>query len=222
MTPLWINNISILYEKKYLLEIIPKKEYDMNRKLNCLIRIAIYYSVIVYILNKDVNIFLLPIIVSGITLLLSKKHKPLVENESIKRLMNNNGNSEELIQELEGYCRTPTQDNPFMNPTLVNTNDENSLESCSSYNNKGIQRDIENKFNKDLYRDINDIFGKNNSQRQFYTVPGKSNPNDQTTFAEWLYKTPPTCKEGNGLQCIANQYSSLGEGPWGGKSLPSN
>ena len=35
-----------------------------------------------------------------------------------------------------------------------------------------------NIFNKDIYRDVNDIFGKNNSQRQFYTVPGKTNPND--------------------------------------------
>ena len=77
--------------------------------------------------------------------------------------------------------------------------------SCPSYNNVGVQRRVEELFNEDLYRDVNDIFGKNNSQRQFYSVPGNTIPNDQGSFAKWLYQTPPTCKEGNGLQCAANQ-----------------
>ena len=32
MTPLWITNISILYEKKYLFEIIPLKNFDFNHE----------------------------------------------------------------------------------------------------------------------------------------------------------------------------------------------
>ena len=82
--------------------------------------------------------------------------------------------------------------NPFMNPTIYGEN--NSQKPCLSYNNKGIQKDIEEKFNRNLYRDVNDIFGKNNSQRQFYTVPGKTNPNDLESYKNWLYSTPPTCK----------------------------
>ena len=51
--------------------------------------------------------------------------------------------------------------------------------------------------------DVNDIFGKNNSQRQFYTVPGNQVPNDQGSFAQWLYGTPKTCKEGNSIACLS-------------------
>ena len=69
--------------------------------------------------------------------------------------------------------------------------------------NKGVQRRVEELFNEDLYRDANDIFGKNNSQRQFYTVPGNKVPNDQGNFAQWLYGTPPTCKEGNKIACLS-------------------
>ena len=69
---------------------------------------------------------------------------------------------------------------------------------------------IEKNFDEGLFRDISDIFGKNNSQRQFFSVPGGSIPNDQGSFAKWLYSTPPTCKEGNGLQCAANQYGVSG------------
>ena len=66
------------------------------------------------------------------------------------------------------------------------------------------------KGHKNIYIKIDDkdseiSFGKNNSQRQFYTVPGKTNPNDLESYKNWLYSTPPTCKEGNGLQCAANQ-----------------
>ena len=28
--------------------------------------------------------------------------------------------------------------------------------------------------------------------------------NDQGAFAEWCYSRPPTCKEGNSIQCNAN------------------
>ena len=43
-------------------------------------------------------------------------------------------------------------------------------------------------------------------------ILGKSIPNDQGNFAKWLYGTMPTCKEGNGLQCAANQYSVASPG----------
>ena len=58
--------------------------------------------------------------------------------------------------------------------------------------------------------DVNDIFGKNNSQRQFYTVPGNQVPNDQGSFAQWCYGQPKTCKEGNKLACLSNLGNSGG------------
>ena len=48
-----------------------------------------------------------------------------------------------------------------------------------------------------------DIFGKENSQRQFFSVPGRGGVPDQSAFAHWLYRTPDTCKEGNGLACMS-------------------
>ena len=59
---------------------------------------------------------------------------------------------------------------------------------------------------------MNDIYNNRNSQRQYYTMPNTQIPNDQTSFARWLYATPPSCKEGNGLQCAANQLG-VGSGP---------
>ena len=136
-------------------------------------------------------------------MIISKNLKTNNINENIVKLQNEGVNDGFLMDEIGEGCRIPEKDNPFMNPTIYR--DNNSKKPCLSYNNKGIQKDIEEKFNEELYRDVNDIFGKNNSQRQFYTVPGKTNPNDLESYKNWLYSTPATCKEGNGLQCAANQ-----------------
>ena len=58
-----------------------------------------------------------------------------------------------------------------------------------------VKKAIEKNFNKNLYHDIEDVFSRNHSQRQFYTVPSTGVPNDQEEFAKWLYRKEPTCKE---------------------------
>jgi hypothetical protein len=212
MTPLWNQDFSILYEKKYIFEILPSRNFDFNRKLNSLLRLSIYYSFVVYSFDrKKSSIFYIPFVVGIMTYVLSQQYKETYINQVNTDLMNNvsisdSGNSD-LIKSLDGNCRIPTRENPFMNPDIYDYNTKNDLQpNCDSYNNKGVQREIEKYFNNDLYRDVNDIFGKSNSQRQFYTVPGDTIPNDQPSFAKWLYATPKTCKEGNGLQCAANQF----------------
>jgi hypothetical protein len=214
MTPLWTEKISILYEKKYLFEIIPNKNFDFNRKLNSLLRLSIYYSVIIYLFDrKKSNMFYIPFVVAIVTYVLSRKYKETFLNITNQNLMNDLKTGNDLIKDLSGSCKTPSKDNPFMNPEIYDYNTQNmNTPSCTSYNNKGIQNVSENIFNDSLYRDVNDIFGKNNSQRQFYTVPGNSIPNDQDTFAKWLYARPTSCKEGNGLQCAANMYG-VSQGP---------
>lgn len=214
MTPLWTEKLSILYEKKYLFEVIPNKNFDFNRKLNSLLRLSIYYSTIIYLFDrKKSNMFYIPFVVAIITYVLSRKYKETFLNITNANLMNDLKTGEDLVKDLSGACKTPSKDNPFMNPEIYDYNTQNmGTPACTSYNNKGLQNITENIFNDELYRDVNDIFGKNNSQRQFYTVPGNSIPNDQDTFAKWLYARPSSCKEGNGLQCAANMYG-VNQGP---------
>ena len=214
-TPLWFEKNSILYEKKYLFEIIPNKNFDFNRKLNSLLRLSMYYAIIMYLLDrKKANMFYIPFVVAITTFILSNRYKETFTDKITTDLMNNK-EGDELINDLKGSCKIPTKNNPFMNPEIYDYNTQNVQEpSCTSYNNKGVQSYTEDLFSSTLYRDVNDLFGKNNSQRQFYTVPGNSIPNDQDTFAKWLYSTPKTCKEGNGLQCAANVYG-VNKGPLG-------
>ena len=55
---------------------------------------------------------------------------------------------------------------------------------------------MNDKFNTGLYQDVGDVWGKNNSQRQFYTMPNTRPYSDQGSFANWLYNTPVSCAQG--------------------------
>lgn len=110
-----------------------------------------------------------------------------------KALKNIKYSFDELTEFNKSKCRKPTKDNPFMNPTLNDIGKQSYPAACND-DDDNINDEIDNKFNEDLFRDIDDLFSIKNSQRQFYTVPSTSNPPDTTKFANWLYKSPTTCK----------------------------
>jgi len=207
-TPFWTNKMDILYDRNYIFEIFPVKDFDLIRKLNAIFRFAVYYALVVYFYNRNTNIFYIPIVVGFITYMIFQKNKD-THIDTIKTDLRNGIVSPD-IQDLNTECRVPTKDNPFMNPLLDDFgNDKAPPEACSSYDNKGIQKAMNDKFESGLYRDYTDIFNNGNSQRQFYTVPGSKTPHDQGSFANWCYKRPPTCKEGNSVACL-NQTGGAG------------
>ena len=84
---------------------------------------------------------------------------------------------------------------------LSDKNNENAPEPCNA-DDEQLKTDITNKFNANLYMDIDDLFNVKNSQRQFYTLPNTTVPNNQTEAAKWIWGVPYqyTCKE-SGLNC---------------------
>jgi len=99
-------------------------------------------------------------------------------------------------------CPKPTVNNPFVNPTVSDFNTENIPVPVNSDDDE-IQKDMKLKYNEDMYRDIEDVFDRQNSQRQFYTV-AYNIPNDMEAFGRWCYKFPPTCKT-NQERCLRYQ-----------------
>lgn len=204
-TKFWLNHPAILYENNSMLEIFPSRKFDIIRKLNAIFRLSIYYSIIMYFYKKENKYLMIIPVVGALTFIIYHRQKNVNADKVMNQSMSDKLDDLVKVNDLQTECRIPTKDNPFMNPTLTdyNNNLPSVPKSCPSYNNIGVQRRVEEMFNDDLYRDVNDIFGKNNSQRQFYTVPGNQVPNDQHSFGQWLYGTPPSCKEGNKEACLA-------------------
>lgn len=113
--------------------------------------------------------------------------------------------TEEIIKANKHQCRRPSVDNPFMNPLTNDFGTENVPQACN-VEDEEIKNEAVNFFNEDLYRDLDDLWDKKNSQRQWYTLPSTKVPNDQINFAKWCYSMPATCKE-NQTNCL--RYEDL-------------
>ena len=100
----------------------------------------------------------------------------------------------------EKTCRKPTADNPFANIVFTDYLDAGNVPEPCNVDDKNVQKEMNYLYNSSIYRNIEDVFERENSQRIFYTVPVTTIPNKQTEFANWLYRTGPTCKE-NSANC---------------------
>jgi hypothetical protein len=121
------------------------------------------------------------------------------QKDNLELYFNSIPNSEDNIIEKNNYEINnnnikPSVENPFMNINLITDNKDKEA-PLQSWNNDKLQKEIEDKFGYNLYRDVGDLYGKNNSQREFYTMPSTTIPNNQTSFAKWCYGVGPTCKE---------------------------
>jgi hypothetical protein len=101
-------------------------------------------------------------------------------------------------------CVIPSPNNPFMNVLVSDYAVDPERPGACDIQHPSISRQAKKHFDHRLFRSVHDIFDKEASDRQFYTNPITTIPNDQASFANWCYKTGKTCKEGNGIRCNAN------------------
>ena len=188
----WIDNYKILFYKERLADFFPTINMTLIEKLNAIFRLSIYLSIVLYLLTSNYLYLFIMIIVGAFTCFIYYNQKDNIELY-FNSIPNSNNN---LIQEIvhEKTDISPTTENPFMNINLITDNKEKNA-APASWNDQTVKEDIEDKFGYNLYRDVGDLYGKSNSQRQYYTVPSTTIPNNQTSFAKWCYGVGPTCKE---------------------------
>ena len=217
--PFWFNDPSIIINSNRLIEFFPNNNYTLNEKLNSLVRLGLYISLIFIIYKKDINWISIFIFILSLTyyLQINYSNKEGFETNLDKNEIDGPINAITDISEFSRNlnCTKPDKDNPFMNVTmgdLLNT-DTNGLvkfkpSSCDT-NDPNIKKSIDDNFKSDLFRDINDLFGKYNSQRQFFTMPWTDIiPDSNGDFKNWLYKQPSTCHE-NPDHCIRGNMEDV-------------
>ena len=217
--PFWANDISIIWKKERLTEFFPSKDQTLEERFNSIVRLSIYCSILLYFYHNQ-NYKYLSIALGGLLMthyvynnkdITLKKESFEAENEDKKQGVEIEDKKQgvEIEDKKQGVenkdkkeCVSPTIDNPFMNATMkdflnldpVTNRIIDRAEACD-INDLEVKKQIDSSFNNNLYKDVNDVFGKMNSQRQFYTMPSTTIPNAQDDFAKWLYLNPKTCKE---------------------------
>ena len=122
---------------------------------------------------------------------------------------------DEVVDYQNNTCRKPTLENPLMNPHITEYNggeDGNDFDgdfpAACNVDDEDIKENIRVNFNHNLFRDLDEVWERENSQRQFYTLPNTAIPNNQVEFAKYLYHVPATCKEDN-RACLLSMYEDL-------------
>jgi len=195
---IWYKDLRILYINNNYIKFFPTANMNNIEKLNSIVRTSIIISTILIVYTGNINFIFLAIFVLLITYLIHSNNT---------NISNYNNYTEKKLEYV-----LPTVDNPFMNITLndyIENPNREALIKKNNYKNPKLDKLINKSFNFNLYKDFSDIFNKNNSQRQFYTTPVTTIPNNQKSFGNWLYKTSETCKERTGAQCYNNIYTQL-------------
>lgn len=194
--PFWFNHYQILFNKDRLTEFFPVESMTNNEKLNSIVRLSIYGSLVLVLYHKNLNVLLIPLFVALVTLYIFK--------------FNNVQKEEEKVEGFEvPTCTMPTKDNPFMNTLLTDVGIyKERKEACLV---EDVAEEIEDHFNKGLYKDVNDLYNKNNSQNRFFTMPNTNEfgikNGDSVKFANWLYNLgSATCKEDTGQCTNSNSF----------------
>lgn len=100
-------------------------------------------------------------------------------------------------------CTRPTKENPFANMLLSDLADDPDRSGACAYDD--VKDEISDYFNDGLPRNMTDVYEKENSQRQYMTMPVTRAVADTRAFAEFAYGSLGVegCKE-NPARCTGN------------------
>lgn len=120
---------------------------------------------------------------------------------------------DELVDYQKNNCRRPTRENPYMNTTLLDYNNPDAPPAACNVDDDQINDEMRVNFSENLFQDLNNMWERENSQRQFYTIPNTSVPNNQEEFSRWCWSVPQErlCKGGSGQACL--RYTDLRNSP---------
>ena len=209
-TPFWSKNLSLLLYP----EILPTSSMTSNQKWNATSRLILLISVVLTILRSSldslvIGAVLLVLIALAHPYFISKENK--VDKNSISErplILPSKPLSSPISAKktaptvsLLKLQNKPSKNNPFMNINTLQLGQPESFQDdldvidsmiinervSSDSDTIDQSKEIDTHFYQDLFRDVSDVYGKVHSQRQFYTMPVTTIPNDQDKFANWLY-----------------------------------
>ena len=165
-TPFWLNEPTILFNKKYISSVWPNQNMSSSEKLNAISRFVIVASLLGYLITLNFKIIFICIITLAVIAILYNVQKNHQKNDSSSG--NDNGNSNgkgngngkgndnkqkvtegfanaRLYKELKSEFTNPKENNPMMNVLLPEISyDPKRSEAAPSYNVE-VEKDLNNK-----------------------------------------------------------------------------
>ena len=225
-TPFWVNQPTILLNKKYITTDFSLKNMTLEEKFNAITKFVIVLTILGFIFSQNFQLIFIGILtIAIVTAIYYRKKKKYTEErtqETTKENFSNQGNKNknknkrmeatmnlnELLQ--EAYYPI-NKKNPFGNVLLTEINSNPNRPSAAPSFNPEVYDKINNSVkkqtqmlnptidgtNKQIYGDLYENYNLDNSMMRFYTTANTRVANDQGAYAEWLYGNMPSAKEDN-------------------------
>ena len=202
---IWFKDFPHFFTKENYIHFFPSKGMSFTEQLNALTRLSIYFSIVIFVIKQNSHIFFVPIFMAGFTYFLYT----IDSNNKTSETLYLDSKAQFKDKNTDEICSKPSKNNPFMNVLMNEYNDNPERKQACNISRSDIKATTKKMFNTNLYRDVDDIFQKNASDRNYYTNPVTTIPNDMAAFAKFLYPLPKTCKEGSSTQCYRDTYRPL-------------
>lgn len=198
----WYNDVAVLSRRPD--EFWPAPSQTDDERLNALVRLVAYVTLAVLLFRYDLKF--LSFGVAAVVALSLVHHWGAGASCTMRRLQRcprpaigsaASSGDEAKPRAPAQACTLSTPTNPFANRLVGDV--ATRPPACKYDAQKNL---IETNFNRGLVRNMYDIYDKENSQRQFITMPVTTSAPDTIAFAQFAYGTAgrATCKE-NPVKC---------------------
>ena len=220
-TPFWLNEPTILFDKKQITEIWPNPNMSNMEKLNAISRFVIIASLLGYLITLNMGIIFVGIItLAVIAILYHVQSNKIIADEKAKELppkIKESFTNAILYNEVKDDYTNPKENNPMMNVLLPEISYNPTRNEAAPAFNAEVEKNINNStkdyvvdttfsdestkqkeyIKRKLFSDLGDSYTFDDSMRNFYTNPNTTIPNDQEGFANFCFGDMISAKEGN-------------------------
>lgn len=152
----------ILFSESQWMEFMPTGIMTVPQALNATVRFTVYFSLLLFIATRNpLYIFLIPVVM--VSTLIAHILFPRVKAMTIEGFVSGHRGTEVVA---------PTQENPFMNPTLVDIHERPNKPPADDITKKSVRDAVNAEFVKtsDLLMDHGDPYQVVGSQLNFHSV----------------------------------------------------
>lgn len=176
----WFSDPSVLFRSDTWFSFVPTAGMSVDESLNAVVRFTVYLSFLLFVCSMEVRYFVYIPVIMAITVGLHQLYPRTTKIAESFRMGT-------AISAFTGEEKTmPTQENPFMNPTLVDINENPQRKPAADPTEVSVRDEVNRQFaqTSNIYLDTTDVFQQVQAQRNFYTVP----EDDQEGLLEFLGK----------------------------------
>lgn len=180
--PVWYEDVGVLLAR--WTEFYPRPDHTTEERVNALVRLTLYATLAAWAYNRQPRTLVLGAGVIAVLSFAFSSRQGVASGAAP-------GAAAGRLLAVGGQCTPPTRDNPFANVLLTDLGKPSRPPACA-YDT--VKDAVKSNFNAGLVRNASDIYERENSQHQFYTMPVTTTIPDTAAFSNFLYGGMRSCK----------------------------